>query len=291
MAIGVKKVEQIVKTETTLMDYLLTHFDYSRSKIKGFLQRQQVYVDGESITQFNHSLKPGQVVTISKEKLSKQRFKGLEILHEDDDCLVVNKASGLLTIQTNKHAHELTAHRQLSEYLQQKQPHARIFIVHRLDKETSGVLVFAKNEHAKKALQSNWTEAVKERRYVALVEGIVKEDGVHLEDYLKESKTHRMYLTKDRQTGIYASLHFDVKKRNKRTTLLHVYLDTGRKNQIRVQLSGAGYPIVGDKKYGAKSNPIRRLGLHAETITFEHPVTKKIQSFNAPVPPAFLTCD
>lgn len=284
-----KKIEQTVKTETMLMDFLLQQFDYSRSKIKGFLQRGQVYVDNQPISQFNHPLTKGQVVSISKEQIKETQLKGLTILHEDDDCLVVNKASGLLTIQTNKQVKELTAHRQLSEYLQKKDPRARIFIVHRLDRDTSGVLVFAKNERSKLVLQSNWKERVKERRYVALVEGVVKKDQAHLEDYLGESKTHRMFTTNNKTEGIYASLHYQVKHRGKKTSLLHVHLDTGRKNQIRVQLSAAGHPIVGDKKYGAKTNPIKRLGLHAETITFKHPTTQETLSFHAPVPKSFLS--
>ncbi|MGM0524119.1 MAG: RluA family pseudouridine synthase [Bacillota bacterium] len=283
-----KKIEQTVKSDTTLMDFLLEQFDYSRSKIKGFLQRGQVYVDGQSISQFNHPLTVGQVVAISKEQIKEAKLKGLTILYEDDDCLVVNKASGLLTIQTNKQLKELTAHRQLSEYLQQKDPRARIFIVHRLDRDTSGVLVFAKNERAKQILQSNWKERVKERRYVALVEGVVKKDEARLENYLGESKTYRMYTTKNKSEGIYAALHYQVKQRGKNTTVLHVQLDTGRKNQIRVQLSAAGHPVVGDKKYGAKTNPIKRLGLHAETITFQHPTTEKVLSFSAPVPKSFM---
>ncbi|GEN57145.1 pseudouridine synthase [Halolactibacillus alkaliphilus] len=283
-----KKNEQMVKADTILMDFLLEVFDYSRSKVKGFLQRGQVYVDGQSVTQFNHPLTAGQVVAISKEKIKTSKLKGLTILYEDEECLVVNKVSGLLTIQTNKQLKELTAHRQLSEYLQEKDPRARVFIVHRLDRDTSGVLVFAKNERAKHILQTHWKERVKERRYVALVEGVVKQDNAQLEDYLAESKTHRMYTTKNKSEGIYASLHYQVKYRGKNTSLLHVQLDTGRKNQIRVQLSAAGYPIVGDKKYGAKTNPIKRLGLHAETITFQHPTTEKLVSFSAPVPKSFM---
>ena len=283
-----KKIEQTVKSDTTLMDFLLEAFDYSRSKIKGFLQRGQVYVNGQPISQFNHPLTAGQVVAISKERIKIAKLKGLTILYEDDDCLVVNKASGLLTIQTNKQLKELTAHRQLSEYLQQKDQRARIFIVHRLDRDTSGVLVFAKNERAKQILQSNWKERVKERRYVALVEGVVKQDEARLENYLGESKTHRMFTTKNKTEGIYAVLHYQVKQRGKNMSVLHVQLETGRKNQIRVQLSAAGHPIVGDKKYGAKTNPIKRLGLHAETITFQHPTTEEVLSFSAPVPKAFM---
>ncbi|GEM02075.1 23S rRNA pseudouridine1911/1915/1917 synthase [Halolactibacillus halophilus] len=283
-----KKIEHTVKANTILMDFLLEAFDYSRSKIKGLLKRGQVYVDGQSISQFNHPLTAGQVVAISKEQIKLAKLKGLTILYEDDDCLVVNKASGLLTIQTNKQLKELTAHRQLSEYLQQKDPRARIFIVHRLDRDTSGVLVFAKHERAKKILQSNWKERVSERRYVALVEGVVKQDEARLENYLGESKTHRMFTTKNKAEGIYATLHYQVKQRGKNMSILHVQLETGRKNQIRVQLSAAGHPIVGDKKYGAKTNPIKRLGLHAETITFLHPTTEKVLSFQAPVPKSFM---
>lgn len=282
-----KKVERQVSETTTLMPFLLAEFDYSRSKLKGFLQRGQVYVDDVSVTQFDHPLQPNQTVIISKEKIIQHTFKGLTLLYEDDEIMIVNKASGLLTIQTNKQLNERTAHRQLSEYLQKKNPRSRVFIVHRLDRDTSGVLVFAKNEEAKQILQSDWKECVKERRYVALVEGVVRQDSGHLVHYLKESKTHQMFITKDQAEGIYASLHYQVKQRGKHTSLLHIHLDTGRKNQIRVQLSATGHPIVGDKKYGAKTNTIKRLGLHAETLTFLHPKTKEEVSFHAPVPQAF----
>lgn len=174
------------------------------------------------------------------------------------------------------------------EYVRQEDPDNRIFVVHRLDKDTSGVMLFAKHKEVKQTLQNNWKEVVKERTYVALVEGkVTKQDG-YISSWLKESKAHRVYSSSIKNDGQLAITRYKVMQSNEDFSLLEIKLETGRKNQIRVHMEDLGHPIVGDKKYGSKQNVIGRLGLHAKVLSFQHPVTGKLLLFQADVPKSFL---
>ena len=175
----------------------------------------------------------------------------------------------------------------VSDYVQQKDKHNRIYVVHRLDEDTSGVLVFAKNPRIKEVLQKEWNDIVRKRGYFAIVEGNMEKDEDTFVDYLKENALNLMYVTNDRKNGKKCVTHYKVIKRNKNYSLLDVDIDSGRKNQIRVQLGHRGHYVVGDDKYGEPSNPLKRLGLHAYNLTFVHPISKKVYEFKAPMPEEF----
>lgn len=223
-----------------------------------------------------------------KIKIPPKRYqpKGLSILYEDLDILVVDKVSGLLTISTEK-VKENTAYYHLNEYVRKgiQKSKNRIFIVHRLDKDTSGVLVFAKNENAKRYLQEEWQRFKK--TYYAVVNGILPEKEGIITSYLAENSIHRMYSVVDPAKGMLAKTAYKVVRESKLYSLLEIDLLTGRKNQIRVHFSEKGFPVVGDKKYGHKEKWIKRLALHAVSITIFHPTTKKEMTFSAKVPAYF----
>lgn len=195
-------------------------------------------------------------------------MKKLDIYYEDKSILVVNKPSKLLTISTQKNNNSL--YNEVYDYLHKK--NQKCFIVHRLDKDTSGLIIFAKNEKCKLFLQDNWDKV--KRKYVAVVQGEVKKGGI-IESYLKETKTLFTYSSNDKVKGKYACTVYEPLVTNKAYSLLDILIKTGRKNQIRVHLNDIGHPIIGDKKYGASKNPISRLGLHAYYLEFNHPVSKE----------------
>lgn len=276
-----------VTEKTELLPFLLTKIDRGRNYVKGVLKRGQVLVDGKQETKFNAILLSNQQVDVLKEAPLIHALKGVEILYEDDDLIVINKEAGLLTMASQRHDRQRTAYRELMAYVRQQDPKARIFIVHRLDRDTSGVIVFAKNEHTKYALQKNWHDVVEERTYLAYVEGKVEQKEGTIKSWLKETKTHKVYVTPNAEGAKEAVLHYNVIRSGSQYSLLKVNLETGRKNQIRVQLAEINHPIVGDKLYGATGNPIGRLGLHASVLAFKHPTTKKLVRFEAPRPKQF----
>jgi len=279
-----------VEEETTLLPYLLSVItNKSRNAVKSILTRGQVTVDGEERTQHNHPLKPGQVVGVLSNKESKKRSEldGLTILHEDRDLIVINKEAGLLSIAADDPI-EPTAYNQLSDYVKKEDPENKIFVVHRLDRDTSGVMMFAKSEEMQEALQKDWKNTVKERIYTALVEGAVKEDQGEYASWIKESKGIKMYSNLEDNGGKHAVTHYRKVLGNENYSLLEVELETGRKHQIRVHLKEMGHPVAGDKLYEAETNPLKRLGLHATTLVFVHPGTNKLVRYTAEVPNAFL---
>ena len=283
-------LEYIVQEEMELLPFLLKMLTKSsRNSVKSILTRGQVTVDGQMIKQHNYSLAKGQKVSILKNQaaMKQNQLTGVKILHEDDDIIVVNKEAGILTM-ASKNEKDLTVYRQLTDYVKETDPRNRIFIVHRLDKDTSGVLLFAKNEEVKEALQSNWHTVVKERMYMALVEGIVGKKEGTITSWLKESKTFKVYSSPTDNGGQHAVTHYKKVQSSKQFTLLEVHLETGRKNQIRVHMESIGHPVVGDKKYGSTINPIKRLGLHAAQLALLHPRTGKLVSYEAGVPRSFF---
>lgn len=284
------KLNFMIKSDIQLLSFLLEVLAHrSRNSIKSILARGQVKVDDSIVTQFNYILQPGQKVEILKNKaaIRKDALIGLTILHEDDDLIVVEKEAGLLSIASEKEK-ELTAHYQLMNYVRNKGPLNRVFVVHRLDKDTSGVMMFAKNERSKQALQNAWRDMVKERSYYALVEGNVQKEKGTIKSWLRESKTKIVYSSYTKGDGLTAITHYKRIQGNSDYSLLEVELETGRKNQIRVHMKDLGHPVVGDKKYGSKTKPIGRLGLHAHVLAFYHPRTKKLMRFEAKVPASFF---
>lgn len=210
----------------------------------------------------------------------------LKILYQDKDIIVVSKDTNLLTIGTEREKENTLYHKVLM-YERSKHKGNKIFIVHRLDKETSGVIVFAKNEKVKNILQDNWDNYAVERKYVAVVEGKVSKKEDEIISYLKENSVHKVYSTKDKD-GKLAVTKYKVLNTSKSFSLLDIEIKTGRKNQIRVHLNDIGYPIIGDKKYGSKYNPLRRLGLHAYKLVLKHPISNEIMTFEDELPKEFI---
>ncbi|MEX1030436.1 MAG: RluA family pseudouridine synthase [Paenibacillaceae bacterium] len=284
-----KASQYTVDQPTELMEFLILSMpNKGRNTIKGQLARGQISVNQKEITKYNHPLKQGDIVTVEWVKAKEEEKPiGLKIVFEDEDILVINKESGLLSIAGGEQK-ELTAHRQLMEYVRKSGPSNRVFIVHRLDRDTSGLMVFAKKEKAKLTLQNNWQEMVLERTYVALVEREVKKSEGKIVSWLTESKTLMMYSSPKPNGGQEAITHYKVVRATKAYSLLEIHLETGRKNQIRVHMQDIGHPVVGDKKYGSTTNPLGRMGLHAQVLVFIHPTTGQPMSFKTDVPGKFL---
>lgn len=209
----------------------------------------------------------------------------LDIIYEDKEIIVINKPAHLLTIATLDEKYNTLYHK-VYDYLHKKNKSNRVFVVHRLDKDTSGIVLFAKNQKIKELLQENWNELAKVREYYTIVEGCVKEQKNTIVEYLKETKTLLTYATKDK-SGKEAITHYKVINRSKNFSILNIKIDTGRKNQIRVAMQNLGHPIIGDKKYGSTKNPLRRLCLHASKLEIIHPITKKTMLFEAKIPKEF----
>ncbi len=278
-----------VDKDNELMKFLMEKMPQnSRNNIKSLLTQRRVMVDDVIVSQYNAPLKEGQKVSITKTKITKHKLEGVSIVYEDNDILVVEKERGILSVAT-QNEREKTAYNILKNYLKEKNSKDKIFVVHRLDRDTSGVMIFAKSEKAQDILQTTWNDSVKERTYVALVEGNVKKNSDTIISYLAENKAMITYSTDNEEEGKKAVSHYKVLKRNKNYSLLEVNIETGRKNQIRVHMQDLGHSVVGDKKYGSTKNPIKRLGLHAHTIVFKHPITKEVLSFTSKIPEAFLS--
>lgn len=276
-----------VHEDCELLEFLLSKYPkLSRNAVKSLLSNHQVSVDGAPVSQYNLQLTKEDTVIVSKMRITKKVRNNLPIIFENDELVVINKPSGLLSIASDREKGR-TAYRMVSDYVQQKDKHNRIYVVHRLDEDTSGVLVFAKNPRIKEVLQKEWNNIVRKRGYFAIVEGNMEKDEDTFVDYLKENALNLMYVTNDRKNGKKCVTHYKVIKRNKNYSLLDVDIDSGRKNQIRVQLGHRGHYVVGDDKYGEPSNPLKRLGLHAYNLTFVHPISKKVYEFKAPMPEEF----
>ena len=279
-----------VKEKTELMKFLIDSLSkQNKNNIKTLLLKEQIAVNGKIERQFNFVLNPGDEVTVNWNKNRNDKTpKEIKILFEDNDIVVIEKEEGLLSISTDKKSNERTAYKLLMDYIKTKDKKERIFIVHRLDKDTSGVMIFAKSEKIKTELQDNWGTLILEREYAVIVEGVVKNREGQIKSYLKDNKVFVTYSVKDdKDGGKLAITNYKVEKIKGKYTYLKVSLETGRKNQIRVHMSDMGHPVVGDKKYGAKSNILKRLGLHAHTLKIKHPVTSKEMIFISPLPKDF----
>lgn len=275
--------EFAVKSESLLLDYLINELHYSRNNAKNLLSHHLISIDGAPISQFDFKIFPGDTLIISKKPIKAKKRKDLPIIFENDEFIVINKPAGLLSIASDKEK-SATAYRMVTDYVQQKDKHNRVFVVHRLDKETSGILMFAKNEKIRDILQEKWNDIVKSRGYYAVVEGIMEKSEDHIVNYLRMNKENLMYVTPFSKNSQKCITDYKVLKTNKKYSLLDVHIYTGRKNQIRVTLGSLGHYVLGDDKYGEPENPINRLCLHAYQLKFEHPISKKIYSFEAVLP-------
>ena len=257
--------------------------DLSKKTIKNYIKNKMVKVNDKVITNSSFLLKDNDKVEISYTKKVIPDYD-LDILYEDEYLIAINKPCGLLSISNEKEK-IVTAYRMASDYVKKSSKNKYIFVVHRLDQDTSGVLMFSKNEKIRDKMQDNWNTIVKKRGYVAIVDGIFKGNGTR-RSYLMEDRNQFVYSSKN-NNGKEAITHYSVIKNNNDYSLLQVFIDTGRRNQIRVHLSEMGYPIVGDKKYKCKTNPIKRLCLHANILEFIHPVTKKLIHIESDIPKEF----
>lgn len=263
--------------------------DRSRTDLKSWLKHGQIMIDGVVETAFNAPVVPGGKVEVNTTRpfvvLRNPRF---QLVYEDDDVIVINKGYGLLSVGTQSHKKEDSAFSILRDYVKNKDPRNKLYVVHRLDRDTSGLMMFAKNEEAQEALRHNWNNMVLDRLYVALLEGYVKEDSGFVKSRLAENSQFVVYSTEEPGEGKLALTRFNVIKRANGLSLVEFSLDTGRKNQIRVHASEMGHPISGDRKYGAKESRLHRLCLHARTLRFAHPITRKDMRFELPIPSRFM---
>ena len=282
--------EFLVRESIGLLDFLLQNLTgMSRNNIKHLLTNKQVQVDGCTFSRYDYPLKKGQTVRINMSVIRGQNPKDkLCVIYEDIDLIVIDKPAGLLSISTDKEK-ELTAYHAVTKQVQAGSKNARVFIVHRLDRDTSGVLMFAKNERMKLALQDNWDKLVKVRGYAAVVEGKLKEKNGRIHTWLRETKTHVVYSSQTQGDGLETITDYRVTDESDCYSLLDINLKTGRKNQIRAHMKELGHPVAGDKKYSAQTDPLKRLGLHAYKLEFTHPFTNAPMCFEAKLPGKFKT--
>lgn len=275
----------IVEYDSLLLEYLILNIkNKSKNNIKSLLKNRQILVNNKVITKYDYKIYKGNRITINYNV--DRSDNNLDIIFEDNNILVINKPSGLLTIANEKEK-EKTAYHMVREYLNNKKKGSKVFIIHRLDKDTSGIVMFAKNPTIQKLLQDNWEDQALCREYIAIVEGVLDKKEGTIKTYLKENSTNLMYSTNDTISGKLAITSYKVLKENKKYSLLQINLKTGRKNQIRVHMSELGNPIIGDKKYGSKINPINRLGLHASYLEIINPITKNAMKFKSKIPRKF----
>ena len=280
-------MQTAIKQPISLAEHLRALYPASsNNSIKKLLERDRVRVNGAIMRIGKILLQPGDRVEIGEKLFVARLPEDLEILFEDEHLLVINKKANLLTIATEKEKEE-TVYAYLSAYVKAQKPANKIFVVHRLDKKASGVLVFARSEEMKEKLQAQFETHDIERIYLAIVEGRVKDESGSVQNYLAENRAYKVYVTEDKQVGKLAITNYRVAKRTVGYTWLEITTQTGRKHQIRVHLAGLGHPVIGDKEYGSKKNPLQRLGLHARRLGFVHPVTGKKISFEVDAPPAF----
>lgn len=289
---GKKETHLRVTEETELMTFLLAKMGgMSRNGVKSLLAHRQVQVNGHIETQFNLALKPNDKILISNGR-GKQELvhPKLKVVYEDDELIVVEKSVGLLTVATMPESKEMTVFSILKSYVRQASPRAGIYVVHRLDRETSGLLVFAKNKDLQEYMRDHWREIVSMRTYVALAEGTMEKEHDTITTWLTENpRTTRVYSSPTDNGGKIAITHYKTVKSNADFSLLELHLETGRTNQIRVHMAEIGHPVVGDRKYGSGNPaPIDRLALHARILEFTHPGTHEKLHFETPVPRNFL---
>lgn len=259
----------------------------SRSKIKATLQGRGIKVNGKQVTQYNYPLKPGMKVAVSKSKKNdtfKSRY--LKIVYEDRHLVVVEKNVGILSMAAG-HA-SLNVKTVLDDYFRRTRQRCTAHVVHRLDRDTSGLMIYAKDIDTEQLLERDWHHIVYDRRYVAVVSGEMEEDGGTIANWLKDNKAYITYSSPIDNGGKYAITHFHTLKRTVEHSLVEFRLETGRKNQIRVHCADMGHPVCGDMKYGNGDNPLGRLSLHAYVLHFYHPINHRRMEFETPIPASFL---
>ena len=274
-----------VKEKMILIDFLEKVLKKSHKDAKKLLTNKQILVNNKINSKYNTQLNVGDTIIINSFNTNNMDSK-VEILYEDKDIIVVNKPAGLLTIATENEK-EKTLYHLVSDYTKKSNKNNKVFIIHRLDKETSGIVIFAKSEKIKKLYQNNWDDLVLYRGYTAVLEGTLPKYRGKIVQYLKENRdSFKVYVT-DKNNGKKAVTLYKVLKENDNYTLVDIEIQTGRKNQIRVHLSDINHPILGDTKYNGKKSSLNRLALHSDTLIIKHYKTNKIMEFNASIPKSF----
>jgi 23S rRNA pseudouridine1911/1915/1917 synthase len=276
-----------VNSEISLVSFLMSSItSKSKTKIKNIIKSGRVSVNGEILKKPDFILKPGNNVKIIDKTNIQHKQNRFNILFEDNFILIADKPSGLLSISTDRE-NKNTFYRFVSDYLKEKSNNKeKIFIVHRLDREVSGIMIFAKNFQIKESLQRNWTSTNK--IYYAVVEGVPPEKEGKIESWLKENKSHFVFISSKEDDAYLSVTKYKLISTHKNFSLLEILLETGRKHQIRVQLAEIGCPVAGDLKYGAKTNPVNRICLHSGSLSFTHPVTGKSMVFSSDIPSKML---
>ena len=275
-----------VAEESTLLEWLLTHVKGSKTKVKATLQGRGIKVDGKTVTQFDYPLRRGMKISVSKSKrndMFKSRY--VKIVYEDRFLVVVEKNVGILSMAAGHKS--LNVKSVLDDYFKKSHQKCRAHVVHRLDRDTSGLMIYAKDMQTEQALEHDWHEIVYDRRYVAVVSGEMEQDEGTIANWLKDNKAYITYSSPVDNGGKYAVTHFRVLNRTTHHSLVEYRLETGRKNQIRVHSADMGHPVCGDVKYGNGDNPLHRLCLHAYMLCFHHPMTGENLEFETTIPATF----
>ena len=277
----------VVSEEMPLLDFLLANVNQSRTKIKATLQGRGIKVNGKTVTQFDFMLQPKMKVAVSKTKRNQQSFKSryVKIVYEDKWIIVVEKYIGILSMAAGHSS--LNVKSVLDDYFHKSRQKCTAHVVHRLDRDTSGLMVYAKDLQTEQILEHDWHQIVYDRRYVAILSGEMEQDEGTIQNWLKDNKAYVTYSSPFDNGGKLAISHFHVLSRTTEHSLVEFQLETGRKNQIRVHAADMGHPVCGDSKYGNGDDPIHRLCLHAWLLCFTHPVTGEPMEFETPIPTSF----
>ena len=271
----------IVLYNDELFNYLRNNLvSKSKNNIKSLLKNECVYVNNKLVTKYNYIVNKNDVIVIGK-NIKKDNFN-LKIIYEDNDIIVVDKPTKILTISNDKEK-EKTLYSEVSNYL--KKEKKKVFVIHRLDFDTSGVIMFAKSQKVQQLYQDNWNNLAKVREYTAVVQGKTNNKG-HIESYLKMSKSLQVYSSKNKD-GLFSITDYERIKFNDKYSMLKILISTGRRNQIRCHMYDIGHPIVGDLRYKSKDNSLGRLALHANRLEIINPISNKLMIFTSEIPKEF----
>jgi len=258
----------------------------SRNAIKSLLTHKQIRVNGETVSQYNYEVNKGDIITIHRHDKKKdlKKLKGLTIIYEDKYLIIIDKDPGLLSVSTGKDQLKETAYNIVNSYIKSRNNKEQAYVLFRLDRETSGIMLFTKSKELQEELQKLWERHPAKRHYQAIVEGKANPAKGTITTWLTENKNFVVFSSPTDNGGLKAVTHYNTIVANNKYSLLELKLDTARKNQIRVQLQSIGHPIIGDKKYGSKISPIRRIALHANELVFTHPITHEKMEIKSPLP-------
>lgn len=275
-----------VQEEAPLLEWLLKNLKQSKSKVKATLQGRGIKVNGKCVTQFDYALMPGMKIAVSKSKRNDQfKSRWVKLVYEDQYLVVVEKKEGILSMAAGHSS--LNVKTVLDDYFRKTRQRCTAHVVHRLDRDTSGLMIYAKDMQTEQILEHEWHNIVYDRRYVAVVSGEMEENDGTIANWLKDNKAYVTYSSPVDNGGKYAVTHFYTLDRTTEHSLVEYRLETGRKNQIRVHSADMGHPVCGDVKYGNGDDPVHRLCLHAYVLCFYHPVTHERMEFDTPIPVSF----